>query len=184
MKIYIDLLPEERKEEIKKKKMFKMAISQEIRFLFPVVVFIIFLAVTGINLKIQLEGIAEMTDKSYGEQGYKKIAEFEKKFKEINAKTAAEAGFQQSHLIWSNTFSELSNIMPAGLYLEKLSTKDYLMTISGKAKTRNDLLAFQEKLKESPCFANTDVPLSNLVSRENVEFEINLEINKDCLKKK
>jgi hypothetical protein len=42
----------------------------------------------------------------------------------------------------------------------------------GRSKTRDELLNFKEKLDKSGFFLATDLPLKNLLIREDIEFEI------------
>ena len=54
----------------------------------------------------------------------------------------------------------------------------------GLADTREDLIFLKEKLGEDGCFSDIDLPLSNLVDKNNIEFQIVFKIKSDCLKKK
>jgi hypothetical protein len=60
---------------------------------------------------------------------------------------------------------------------------NYTVLLSGQAATRDDILALEKKLKESACVKNVNVPLSNLFSQENIDFQIDFEMQKECLKK-
>lgn len=183
MRIYLDLLPDERKQEKKKKKLFKKILRQELRFFMPVVSFIIILTAININLKIQLDSLDNIYSAEQSRGGYKNLKEYEDKFREINMKTSSIAKFQERHLYWSALFYNLSNLIPEGVFINGLSTKDYQVSLTGKAKTRENLLSFQEKIKASDCFSEVNVPLSNLVNRENVDFQIDFKLKKNCLNK-
>lgn len=183
MRIYIDLLPEERKQEKKKKKLFRKILWQELRFLIPVIFFIIILMAININLKIQLDSLDNMYLVEQSTGGYKNLKEYEEKFREINLKTSLIANYQKGHFYWSALFYGLSDIIPEGVFINGLSTKDYQVSLTGKAKTRESLLLFQERIKSSDCFSEVNIPLSNLVNRENVDFQIDFKLKKSCLNK-
>ncbi len=51
MKIYLDLLPEEKKEEIKRKKIFLKVIHSELIFAIPMIAFFVILATINFSLK-------------------------------------------------------------------------------------------------------------------------------------
>ena len=53
----------------------------------------------------------------------------------------------------------------------------------GIAGTREDLLLFEQQLKSSACVEKVDVPLSNLFSQKNLEFQIEFSITLECLRK-
>ncbi len=183
MRIYLDLLPEERKQEEKKKKLFRKILWQELRFLLPVISFIVILIATNINLKIQLNSLNNIYLTEQSREGYKNLKEYEEKFREINLKTSSISKFQERHFYWSHLFYRLSDLMPEGVFINGLSTKDYQVSLTGKAKTRENLLLFQERIKSSDCFSEVNVPLSNLVSRENVDFQLDFKLKKNCLNK-
>lgn len=184
MKIYLDLLPEERKKEIKKNKLFGTVIRQESRLLIPLAVFIAVLIAINIILEIQAEGMEKAYSLKQSQEKYIELKTYEGKFKEINMKIANASGLQEGHLYWSEVLYELSTSVPDDVYVVDLSTKDYQIFLTGKAKNRDNLLDFQGRLESSGCFDKINVPLSNLVSKENVSFQMDFEIKKDCLKNK
>lgn len=183
MRIYLDLIPGDRKEEIKRRKTFRKIFRQGLRFLFPVIFFIAILLAINLNLKIQLGSLDKTYSLEQSQEKYKELKLYEDKFREINARSLLISKFQEEHMHWSHIFSQLSNLVPEGVFVRVLTTKDYQISLAGKAKTREDLLAFQEKIKSSPCFTEINVPLSNLVSKENVDFQIDFKVQKNCLKK-
>jgi hypothetical protein len=50
------------------------------------------------------------------------------------------------------------------------------------ANNRDNLIQFKDNLEKESCFSEINLPLSNLVEKENVEFQIDFNIKKDCLK--
>jgi Tfp pilus assembly protein PilN len=184
MKIYIDLLPRERKQEMKKSKIFRTIIRQEIRLLIPLFFFMVVLAAINFNLGIQAEAIEKASSFSQNQKEYQDLKLFEDSFKEVNAKTSFASNLQQGHIYWSNIFQELENVIPEGVYLTDVSNRDYQLVIAGKAKTRDNLLEFQDNIKNSECFMNINMPLSNLVNKEDIVFQMDFAIKKECFKNK
>ncbi|HPX94066.1 MAG TPA: PilN domain-containing protein [Candidatus Moranbacteria bacterium] len=184
MKIYLDLLPEQRKQELKRKKIYRKILHEEILFSLPVIVFVIILANVYYVLAIQrnMHATAYLTEQA--QDKYKQLEEYETKFKEINTVSRALVNIQSGHLYWTNLLNELSAITPDGVYIIDLSTKNYSVFLMGKAKTRDILIDFKNQLEKSECFEKVDVPLSNLVVKENVDFQIDLTLKDDCLKSK
>lgn len=183
MRIYLDLLPTERKQEIKRKKLFRAILREEFLFIIPVIVFIFILLNIYYVLTLQKSSSVSAQTTNQSQEKYKQLSAYEEKFKEANAANQTLVKIQSGHIYWQHLFKELSNITPDGIYLSDLSTKDFSIFLVGKAKTREDLLGFKEKLESSNCFESVNVPLSNLVTRDNVDFQIDLKIKEDCLKK-
>lgn len=182
MKIYLDLLPEERKKEIRRKNIFSVIVSQEIISLAPIL-FLVFVLIS-INLIIQfkIKSTEQLTAMHQTTKENQELKKYEDKFSAINSKISAVSRFQSSHFYWSNVLGRLSSLSPDGVYLTDLSTKDYTVSIAGKALVRDELLKFQDNIKNNDCFANVNTPLSNLVTRDNVAFQIDFDIKSECLK--
>ena len=184
MKIRINLLPENRKILARNKKRFKSIIEQEILFILPVVVFIFMLIGINLVLKVQNSSI-DISNKMLGDQeGYKDMKSYEEKANFINTKVLDIRKIKESTMSWSGVINEMINVMPEGISLSNLSTADYKITLIGKANNRETLIAFKNLILESSCFENANVPLSNLVVKENVNFEMDFDVKKECLLKK
>lgn len=69
---------------------------------------------------------------------------------------------------------ELATKLPNNIKLNSLfiNRKDNTVTISGIAKTREALLAYQETLKNYSWIGSVETPTSQLFQKENVNFEI------------
>jgi len=178
MKIYLDLLPKERKLELKRKKTFRIVLRHEMLFLLPLMVLAVVLANVYYLLSFQLDN----TVKSGSEEKYEKLNAYEEKFKQVNEATASLMKITAGHLQWSNVFERLNVIIPEDVTIINFSTKDYNVFIVGKAKNRDVLLRFKSNLESDECFSNVNVPLSNLVVKENIDFQIDFLFKSDCLK--
>jgi len=182
MKIYLDLLPDYRKQEIRRKKTFHTILSEEILFLAPVILFILILLNIYYVLVLQKNSSVNEESLQQSQDKYQQLGTYQEKFKQVNDFDQVLSKIQSGHLHWTNIFQQLSEATPDSIQISNLSTKNYTIFLVGKAKMRDDLLNFKNKLEESSCFQNIDVPLSNLVVEDNVDFQIDLTINKDCLK--
>lgn len=183
MKIYLDLLPQKKKQEIKRKKLFRSILSEEILFLFPVLVFIVILANIYYVLTVQRDMSIAAHSLEQSQDKYQQLSTYEEKFKKINEISQVLTKIQSGHLHWEKIFQELSNITPDGVTVSDFSTKNYKIFLLGTAKTRDELLDFKSKLESSACFKDINVPLSNLVVKDDVDFQMDFSINEDCLKK-
>lgn len=181
MRIYLDLLPNERKEELKNKKKFHSAIRQEFLFIVPFVVGVVFLFGINMILNIQLEGFDTINNYEKSQQDSQDLEKYEKKFKEINAQIKTFNDIHGKHVSWSGVLEKFNGLVTENIALNAFSTKDYRIFISGKAKTREGLLTFKEKIESSDCFINVSLPLDVLAIKENVDFQIDFSVKKECL---
>lgn len=184
MKISIDLLPEQRKQEIKRKKMFHTILRGEFLFFLPIFIFICILLSTYYIIVLQRNSSSNVQMSQQSQDEYQKLDTYEKKFKEINEKDNLLAKIQSGHISWKNVLVELSNIVPDSVYLNNISNKDYAVFLAGKARSRDDLIKFKDNLEGSICFQDINVPLSNLVVKNDIDFQIDLILKEECLKQK
>lgn len=182
MKIYLDLLPDEKKEEIKRKKTFLRVVQSELLFSIPIVAFFVILATINLSLKEKSKEIDQTYRADNSQQEYRELESYENSFGEINIKTNDLFNLQKGHNNWVDIFYKLNGSIPENVYLSDLVTVDYDIFIAGKAKNREDFLKFQEKIKSEACFSDFKVPLSNLISKENVAFQVDFKVRKECLK--
>lgn len=122
-----------------------------------------------------------MTTADSSQNQYQELAKYEDKFKQTNEDVEILDKIQNSNLIWTNFLTELSLIMPEGIFLSDLSSKNYQVFLAGKARSRENLLNFKANLEQSTCFSNINIPLSNLVVKQDVDFQMDIEVKKECL---
>ncbi|OGI15491.1 MAG: hypothetical protein A3E38_02660 [Candidatus Moranbacteria bacterium RIFCSPHIGHO2_12_FULL_54_9] len=184
MKTLLNLLPEEKKADIRRKLHFRfflwqlfLAFALEI-FYMSMLIGIYFI----LNFQLQsLQTIEQQYDTAYAQQ--KQLDTYQQQFRDTNAAVDEIGRIERNHFSFTQIFRLLDTTLPAGIAIERLSTKDYTVTLFGQAATRDDLLAFDGYLKEAACVKTVNVPLSNLFSQDNVEFQIDFEIQQECLKK-
>jgi Tfp pilus assembly protein PilN len=182
MKIYLDLLPQQIKQEIKRKKLFRNILSEEALFLLPFIALIFILFNVYYMLILQRDVASAAYSVQQSQNKYQQLGTYEEKFKQMNSLVQMMDKIQSGHLHWRKVFQQLSETMPDGIYVSDLSTKNYTIFIVGKARTRDDLLDLKTKLEATACFKNIDIPLSNLVVKDDVDFQIDLSVDENCLK--
>lgn len=182
MKIKLNLLSEAKKNEIRRKKRYRLIVWQEIIIVSIAVFYVGILGSIAMMLSLQLQKLQSNNASQSQEQSFLEIDAAEKKFKDVNKKVSTLLALQQEHTTWSSLFLSLNKLIPEGVLLEKLSTTNQQVSFSGKATTRDILLQFQDKLNQSDCFQNAKIPLSDLFTQENVDFQLDVEIKKECLK--
>lgn len=184
MRIYLDLLPKQKKNELRRKKIFRRILSDEFLFLLPVVLFILILFNILYLLSFEQKTSSTINSQTQSQDKYQLLTTYENKFKEVNENASLLLKIQDGHLYWSNVLERVSETLPAGIAITDFSTKDYRIFLIGKAKNRDTLLNFKSNLEANACFSDVVVPLSDLVVKDNVDFQMDFSVNSDCLKNK
>ncbi|TSC96080.1 MAG: Uncharacterized protein Athens101410_233 [Parcubacteria group bacterium Athens1014_10] len=106
-------------------------------------------------------------------------AEIKKKINNINSKLQEINGIQKNYFDFSEPLIILSGLTPANLQISllNLDQNNLEFFIKGKAKTRENLLRFQKNLEDSPIFKEVKYPITNLLSKENINFEFSGKLN-------
>lgn len=183
MKTLLNLLPEENKNNIQRKLHFRFFLWQLFLIFLLEVFYLSILASVYLILDFQLQSlqaIGQQYDTAHAEQ--KTLDVYQKKFKDTNNAAEVIGKIERNHFSFAQIFMLLDTAVPENVVVDRLTTKNYTVMLTGQAATRDDLLMFDARLKESACAENVNVPLSNLFSQENVEFQIDFGIKKECLK--
>ncbi len=182
MKTLLNLLPERKKKDIQSRLHFRFFLWQLFLVFSLKLFYLIILLSIYFILDYQLDSLrktGEQYDAAYAEQ--KTLDVYQKKFKEVNEIVEEAGKIEHNHLSFTRVFTLLDSIVPERVAIERLTTKEYTVMLAGQAATRDDLLAFDARLKESACVKNVNIPISNLFSQDNVEFQMDFEIKAECL---
>lgn len=183
MRIDLNLIPPQKKEEIKQVRQFRIFLKWSLEFFAIFAIFITMLASINYMLELNLTfASVSSAANTKNNNKYGEIEKYDTEIKEMNSQLFAIEKIQQSQLRWSDFFQKLNLSVPSEIEMEKLATKNYTILLVGKAKTRDALISFKENLEKEECFAGINLPLSNLVSKENIDFQMDFEIKQDCLK--
>lgn len=183
MEIKLNLIPPKKKEEIKKNKRLKTAIKAEIVLTIILMVFFSVLLSFRYVLGIELTGEKTLNAQIERNDQFGKIKSYDDQFNQANDMIKQVAVIDQTQLYWSRVFVKISQLILPGIETKSLSTDNSAVTISGIADTRDNLIAFKSNLEKESCFSQINLPLSNLVDKENVTFQIVFDVDKKCLKK-
>ena len=80
---------------------------------------------------------------------------------------------------WSRWFTQFASHVPSGNQIYELGINRTARTlaIKGRSRHRDDLLKFKERLESSGLVDELQFPLSNLLLRENIDFEFTAVLN-------
>lgn len=184
MKVLLNLLPERHRVNIRRKFYDRFFLRQAV-ILFCICVFYvgilgsIFFAVWE-NRK-SVEGMISSQSNATSES--RQLEQYETSFRDANVVSARSNRYYAGHLSWTRLLVSLDGLIPDGISLTSLSTKDYRVFLSGTARTRDDFLSLESRLKGSECLSDFKEPVSNLFSSQNVDFQVDFLADMACLKR-
>lgn len=168
---YLNLLPKTEKEALKLKWQTK-----RIYFLGGGL-FLVFLLFIGQlwSLKVilfsQLQVLEKEVQDIYQGEELAQVVILEDQIKLFNDSLALIRKINQDKPIWSQVLIKLSQLLPPDTRLSRVQfSSETKSSISGWAKTRQDLLKLKENLEQSPEFSELEYPLSSLLQPENINF--------------
>lgn len=183
MNIRLNLIPEYRRAEIEKSRSFgfalKLGLEILVLFLFVEASLVSFQKIADLDLALARKSI-DFDDKK---KSFDKIAEYDEEFKSSNLYLTELEKIRRDNVSWSLLFRRLDRLVAPEIIFNGLATKNFKIMLSGVADSREKLVAFKETLEKEECFRNVSLPLSNLVSRDNVDFQIEFVVEEKCLKK-
>ncbi len=185
MKTLLNLLPEEKKDAIQNRLRSRFLLWQLFLVFVLEVFYLSMLVSTYFVLDYQLKSLRGLEDSSpiatAGDE--KRLGEYERKFEETNAEVETVARIEASHLHFSQVFKILDPLLTDGVTISQLATVEYTVSLSGLANTRDDLLRLDERLKSATeCISNVNIPISNLFSQNDIEFQMDFVVHSSCLK--
>lgn len=112
---------------------------------------------------------------------------FSGEIKIFNERLNGVKKIQGEYISWSKFISDFAKLVPTDIIVSNLvlsiSEKDgNKIIISGLAKDREKLLNFKDNLEDSSLFDNVNVPLENLLKKEEINFSLKADINKQEIK--
>lgn len=115
--------------------------------------------------------IQQQTIQEQGELLDERIREFNKHLERVKT-------LQSTYTKWSPVLLDLFERLPAGITMQTLDLdkKTKVVKLHGIADRREDLLALQEAFADSPNFKNPSTPVSNLLQRENITFDVSFSL--------
>ncbi|MDO8668785.1 MAG: PilN domain-containing protein [Candidatus Buchananbacteria bacterium] len=92
----------------------------------------------------------------------------------LNDKISTVSKIQTDFKRWSDFLVTLTNLTPDNISYNSIKIKydDTSLELTGVAKTRNDLTKLKNSLTDSNIFETVNLPLKDLLSKENNNFTI------------
>lgn len=182
MEIKLNLIAPEKKEEIAKKNQVTTTIRIEFFLTIVGAVFLTMLLIFNYILKLNFDSVMAAEKKSENSGKYDEIKELDKNFSQANKNISDIIAIEKSQLYWSKLFLKINEYIFPGIKISSVSTVDYQISLQGVSDTRDNLILFKDKLASEKCFTGVNLPLADLVGKSDIVFEIDLIIDKNCLK--
>lgn len=187
MKTLLNLLPEGKKDSIQSHLRSRFLLWQLFLLFLLEVFYLTILVSIFLILDFQfrsLDTIPGNVPVAASQNEDARLSLYEKKFQEANETVGVMSAINRSHLYFSQVFVLIDGLLPDGIVVERLATKEYTVSLFGKARTREDLLLFDEKLKAAgACITAVAIPIQNLFSQENIDFQVDFTVTPECLRK-
>jgi len=182
MKILLNVLPEEKKGVLIRKFRHRFFLWQTTLLLILELYYVVVLGGIYIILSYQAKSASDslISFDQYNEEA-KKLVSYQEEFKSTNTLTETVVRYQEHHFYWSTLLGLLQRLTPQGVVLVELLTKDYTISLSGQAETRDQFLSFEAALKSEECVSDVRVPISNLFSQKEIDFQIEFKLRRECL---
>ncbi len=103
---------------------------------------------------------------------------YNQEIKQINKNIKDITDASSNHMVMGPKLSEIFSNLPADIKLTELHINRVNKTIilNGMAKTRDDLLNYQEELTKISWIDKPETPISKLFQKENITFEFSTKI--------
>lgn len=185
MKTLLNLLPEEKKESTQGRLRLRFLLWQ-LFLLFVLEIFYLSILIgTYLVLDFQLRSLnAIKSNATVSQEETTRLHTYESKFKDINKTVEVVSSIDRFHLYFSQVFVLIDTLVPEGVVVDHLITTEYTVSLFGKAVTRERMLEFDENLKgASECITDVDIPIQNLFSQEDIDFQVDFTLKPECLRK-
>jgi len=169
MRISLNLLPPEKKRNLRQG--FIIAFAQSM----TLYVFIIVLVLTGtiISVRMMMNNNFEALNQPVSEADQYPASSNE--IKQLNFYLQRVDSYATRFTAWSEVLKSVLSAVPKDVHVQKLSfATDGGVRLTGEAATRDDLLALKNALSTLPFLSDISSPLSNLLQKKNVLFELTM----------
>lgn len=183
--ISLNLLPPDRKEIFKWRQYTKKIILHGIKTIFLLLCFSAPLFAINIYLKGEINVLETQINSFEKTENINQLNAMEKSFKEINNALVKINKISDEQILWNDVFDKIIEIIPANIQIFSLQIEpDGAFVVVGNAKTREDVLEFGKRLKNSSDYKDIQTPLDNLIKSVDIDFKFSGKIILDNFKVK
>lgn len=174
----INLLSPEEKNSVKKYKLFFILKNVTFRFISLILIIATIFIFSYFLLNNEKKSLDELINGELSLQAEGKVSAVEDATSDLNRQLILANNIQLKYIKWSNLIKSFSSNISDGIILNNLEfdTTNKKLNIKGVAKNREQLVDFQNNLEELSYLNDIKIPISNLLQREDINFEITGEL--------
>lgn len=178
-----NLLPESERKFLRTEKLFRTVVFAFILGLVGIAVISGFFWAMRQIINIRQGAVEDELNTLQTQAKESEEGQIQQKVSELNSLATSYNNNLQNQPYWTTLWENLLAITPGGIKFDEFtgSSTDKILSIKGTALTRQDLMSFQDILEDSEFAASVEAPLSNIIEKENVPFEITVTLNEDAL---
>jgi Tfp pilus assembly protein PilN len=113
---------------------------------------------------------------------YLKIKKYEESIGLAKTKIDIISKIQKDNINWIGVLNKIAEILPTNIVLSSIKSAGYTVTVVGEAENRDALVQMKQGFEGDSCFSNINVPLNDIVLKNNIDFELKFDVDKNCLK--
>jgi|GEM_PF-6706398 len=181
MRIYLNILPEEKKEKMRLQKVTFRLVIQTIAFFAILCFFLLTLIAILWGMHLQKETLA-VREEEGNKVSYEKLREYDNLFTKTNRNVALYTNMLEKQDHYTHILDKVASHRSEKIFIDKIVFSGKNIELSGRASQREDILYLEDALKEDTCFFDVEVPLESLVQKENVSYTMTFLFTEDCYK--
>lgn len=169
----LNIIPPELKKQIHLKNIYKKIVNYFFFLLFTIIFYGIVLFLVVFVLKTEYKNTANNANLTT-----KDAANYVLQAKDINIQIDQIEEIQNEIVNWSDFIIKLINYTNNGIQIKSisLSKKNESLIITGFSDTRDNLLLFKQTLTDADFLENINLPIENLLEKDNINFNITAKI--------
>lgn len=172
MKRYINLLPPQEQQKIKRFEVNAQVRDFGMWFIASLLIMGVFLFAGQYFLKRELnKTMAKIQTETTVLDNFKDRS-IKTEVEDFNQNLGNFTALQKQNTDWSEALRELASILPQDMTIDRLviTRQDRKVEVAGHAGSRDSVLRFREHILESKHFVNINFPLSNLQKNANLPW--------------
>lgn len=180
MKTFLNILPPEKKEDLRLERRYRLLLRQEMGIFF--LIFFLAILLSGIWLLLIMGERSVMAQNVNKEQNSDHAGEVSRKevFSRVQVMVPLVQKVTDNQRKVSWLFRSLERGIVEGISLSLISAEGSVLKISGHADTRDTLLHMQENIQSTECFSQVVIPWSQIAEKEDIDFEVTVSVDPKC----
>lgn len=165
--ISLNLISPEKKQQFRLEQIYIVIKNLIILLLLVLIIIAIALLFTKASLQNHFSRIVEETTLTT-----QYANTFGTEVREFNKIIVAVDNVQEEYTDWVSFLDKTAGLVSGNIYLKTITISDNKIVIKGFAATRDELLILKENFENAEIFTDVEMPLEDLLKRNNIEFDI------------